>query len=237
MLKRVLLCLFVVLLLVSMTFASTPLGPPVAGLRQGQLRLGVDYGNMDGDIEIEDLEVEGVEANIVLANIGLGITKDFELYGLVGITDGDYDEAGEEFNSSFEDAYGFGTKMTFAQDECLSWGAVYQMVWLRPEDNVNIGATELEVEADIYDIKAAVGPCYNSNGIMIYGGPMLYYLEGEVDAELPGIASVDGDIDQDVQFGGYGGIGLNLSENVTLTGEYQYTHDVESWGASLSWKF
>ena len=209
-------------------FASSPLGPPVAGLNKGQFRVGVDYGSMKGDIDTKLGEVKDFESNTVLANLGYGISDNVEVYGLIGGSDGDVDS----FDSGFEPAYGFGVKATITEEQNLSWGLVYQMLWVNPEDKIS----GVDVEVNAYDIKAAIGPSYNADGFHIYGGPMLHYIAGDIDGSIGGL-SAKADIDQDVQIGGYVGLGLDLAENMVLMGEYQYTHDVETIGVSLCLKF
>ncbi|MBN2455232.1 MAG: outer membrane beta-barrel protein [Sedimentisphaerales bacterium] len=215
-------------MLCSTAVAAAPMGPPTAGLKTGQFRVGVDYGYMEGDIDTKVGEVDGFESNTILANLGYGITDEIDIYGLIGASDGDVDE----FDSSYEPAYGFGVKATLARDENVSWGVVYQMLWVNPKDDIS----GVDVEIDAYDIKAAVGPSYNANGLKLYGGPMLYYIDGEIEASIGGLSG-DADIDQDVQIGVYAGLAIDLAENMSLMGEYQYTHDVETIGASLYWKF
>jgi opacity protein-like surface antigen len=207
------------------------LGPPVAGLVEKQWSIGVDYGFMDGDIDTKDIGEGDFESNTILANIGYGLTDRVEIYGLIGASDGEIDDdlgLGDDFDSGYEAAYGFGVKVTLAEQDSISWGAVYQMLWVNPEDKV--GVVDVEIEA--FDIKAAFGPSYNANGIHIFGGPMLYYIDGDIDTDIG-----DTDIDQDAQFGGYVGVAVDLGTNMSLSGEYQYTHDVETIGASWRLRF
>ena len=229
MVRKFYLAVVVAVLGGGVVFAGSPLGAPAASLVRGQWSLGADYGFMDADIDTDLADVSGFESNTILANLGYGIADNWELYGLLGFADG---EVGG-FDSDYEEAYGFGAKVTLSESPKWKWGAVYQMLWVNPEDTVG----GVDVEADIYDIKAAFGPTYKINECWdIYGGPMVYYIAGDVDAGF-GPVTANTDVDQDVQVGAYGGIGVDLTDDWALVGEYQWTQDVDMIGASLHFKF
>ena len=234
MFRKMLFFVFVILAAAPGVFALSPIGAPVAGLSKGQMRVSVDYGYMDADIDTDGVnaEIDGFQSNTVLANLGYGLFENVEIYGLIGGSDGE----AYEFNSSFEPAFGFGVKATFAEDVVSAWGVAYQMLWINPEDKVR----GVNVDVDAYEFKLAMGPSYKMEGFQLYGGPFLYYIDGDIDANgvvggFPATANVD--INQNIQLGGYFGVSIDLSPCAALMTEYQQTHDVAIFGTSLCFKF
>ncbi|MBA7479047.1 hypothetical protein ES707_14478 [subsurface metagenome] len=218
-----------------------PMGPPTAGLKTGQARIGFEYVYAEADIEgtyagISDT-FDDVESNRLMSNLGYGLTDDWEVFLRLGVTDVEQDG----FESDYEFAYGFGTKVTFAKDDNLSWGALFQMGWSEVEDSVTynltdfgLGIVTVDEEVDWYEIQIAVGPTYElREGWLIYGGALVYFLEGEVD--FAGVATID--LEEESQFGGYIGTQVDLDENASWFVEYQLTGDAYAVGTGISWKF
>jgi hypothetical protein len=155
--KKLLLCVVVVVCLCGVTaMALDPMGPPAAGLKQGQWSAGIDYSSSDMDLKLDgkvswnekywsygegfstdsdswkfDEKVKGVKANKIYANIGYGIMDNWDVFVRLGGADGDFDYANEDiaFDSDYVFAYGFGTRMTFWQDADLKIGGLFQMSW------------------------------------------------------------------------------------------------------------
>jgi hypothetical protein len=226
-------------MLCSAAFAAAPIGKPTAGLKTGQFRAGFDYAWGEANLELSyggsSITLKDVETNSYLANLGYGISDDWEVYIRLGVANADF----EDFDGDYGFAYGFGTKVTFAKDDKLSWGALFQMGWTKSEDtytDTDFGLGMFDMEADFYEMQIAVGPTYEMEGWRIYGGALLYFLDGDLDVKGAGVSgSID--IEEESQFGGYVGAEFDLAENCLLYVEGQFTGDAEAIGAGVAWKF
>lgn len=242
--KIVLISCVLVGILCSTAMAGAPMGPPTAGLKAGQSRVGFDYAWSEADVELSyggvSVTAEDAESNVYLFNLGYGISDDWEVYLLLGGANSEQ----EEFHGDYGFAYGFGTKYTFARDDKLSWGVLFQMNWTKSEDEIEnldltdfgLGVIDVDMEADFYEMVIAVGPTYEMEGWRIYGGPMLYFLDGEFDIKATGVSG-SLDVEQESEWGGYVGTQIDLAENCLLYVEGQFTSDAKLVGAGIYWKF
>jgi len=232
-----------VLLLVGLycspAFAGDAMGPPTAGLTTGQFRVGLDYAWSESDVELSyggtSVTAKNAEANRILANLGYGVTDDLEVYIRLGGANLEQDE----FDGDYGFAYGFGTKVTLAKDSNPSWGALFQIGWTKSEDTYTdtvFGFGKIDMEADFYEIQIAAGPTYEMQGWCIYGGPMLYFLDGDLDVKT-GRGSISIDIEEESCFGGYVGAEFDLAQNCLAYVEGQFTSDAVLVGTGVAWKF
>jgi len=231
----------------SSALALAPMGPPMASLEQGQFSAGVDYSFSEMDIEISGYGLtwteKDIETNMIFANFGYGIAPNLEAFVRLGAANADF----EGFSGDTQFAYGFGTKATFAQAGDLIWGGLFQMSWLNSEDSISTaidGSTFTgTAEIDALEIQIAVGPTYKMDGLSIYGGPFLHYIDGDFDLSgtitgpLDGSGSVSFDIEQESEFGGYIGALFDLAQNTSCYVEYQFTGDASAIGAGIVWRF
>lgn len=225
--KRVLLlvvALMVAGLWSSAAWALRPMGPPMAGLEQSQMSLGFDFSWSEMDIEEDGDTINDVESIAYLANLGYGIADNWEGFIRLGIAGIDVDDDDGGFSGDDQFAYGFGTKVTFAQEGDLTWGGLFQMDWTKSEDD--------DVEFDFYEIQIAVGPTYQMEGMSIFGGPFLHFLDGDVD-DPDGTSGLE----QESEIGGYVGAQFDLAENASCYVEYQFTGDASGIGVGIVWKF
>jgi hypothetical protein len=214
--------------------ALGPLGPPTAGLKTGQWGVAAEYAFSDSDVEVSAFglsdTLEGVKSNVFLGQIGYGLSDDWELYGLVGAADHECDDL-DPIEFDYDIAYGFGTKFTFAKDETLAWGVLFEMGWRQGDDSLY----GVDVDIDYYEIFVAVGPTWKAaEGVRIYGGPFFYMLDGEIDTSISGLSA---DLEEESNFGGYVGAEFDLCPNNALYVEYQFTGDMQTIGAGINWKF
>jgi opacity protein-like surface antigen len=210
--------LMVVALAGSAVLALAPMGPPTAGLKTGQFRVGVEYAHSDVDMELDGEKLDGVTSNMIFANLGYGIMDDWEAFVRLGVANADV----EDFSGDYGFALGLGTKVTFLKQENLNWGALFQINWLNSED---------DVELDAYDMQIAVGPTWKlSDTLSIYGGPFVHLIDGEISDD-------NGDLEEDSAFGGYVGAEAALADNTSLFGEVQFTGAGWAIGTGISWKF
>ncbi len=257
----------------SAALALAPMGPPTAGLRACQFRAGADYSYSNTDMKVDwgddDSEtIKDFKSNGFWANLGYGVADNWEAYIRFGFANGkisgDDEEEDSGFSGDYGFAYGFGTKVTFLQQENLSWGALFQMGWLNTKDETSTTeevvegeiytlVTEDESEIDVYEIQIAVGPTWKAaEGVSIYGGPFLHFIGGDVDWSetftvfdedgviVPGYTEEDsgsGNVKQKSIFGGYVGAQFDLSENASAFGEFQFTGSAWALGTGVGWKF
>ena len=132
---RKLLMAIMVLCAAGQAFALTPLGPPRAGLKQKQRSLGFLFSSSETDYEVSGYGMSytatDIEWKTYLARLGYGLSDHCELYSLIGFSKCSTDD----FSGSSEIAWGFGTKFTFAKNDSVTWGGLFQMCSLRSEDS------------------------------------------------------------------------------------------------------
>lgn len=205
------------------SFGLSPMGPPKAGLEQGQFGVGLNYTTGEMDLEFDLIggfptETEEVESDMLLVDLGYGINDQWEGFVRLGVAKLEMDgwDGGNEF------AYGFGTKVTISEQDAITWGGLFQILWAEGDDTV-FGE---DAEIDAYEIQIAIGPTYDAENVRIYGGPFLHLVDG--DLEVMGIDVAD--IEQDSVFGGYVGAQFDIAENSCVSVEAQFTGD--AWAIS-----
>ena len=289
--KKLLLVVVIVLvgLCGSVALALDPMGPPAAGLKQGQWSAGIDYSSSDMDLKVdgkyswyewgqngsywEDLgsgkfeeKAKGVKVNKIYANIGYGIMDNWDAFVRLGGANGDLgdsiEDMGENFDSDYVFAYGFGTRVTFWQDADLKVGGLFQMSWANGLNDAEHGtyveengsayveSWAMSGKVDLTEIQIAIGPTWTpSEGFSVYGGPFLHFVSGQFDAKFSytegesynyvytETGKSSGDITEDSCFGGYIGAQVQLGENACVSGEWMTTGDAEAFGVQGCVKF
>lgn len=228
-------------LLSSSALALTPLGPPKAGLKREQHSLGFVFASSEMDLKVSGLGVSetmpDTESTTYLARLGYGLSDGCELYTLLGFSD----LSSEGFNGDSQFAWGIGTKFTFAQNDSVTWGGLFQLCSISSEgsfitDVPGYGVLDFDVEAQLFDIQIAVGPTYTQEAFSIYGGPFLHFVDGDMDLSALGVTGTF-DIEQKSEFGGYVGAQFDLAESSSLFIEYQMTGDASAIAGGLVWRF
>jgi hypothetical protein len=227
--KRKRMLLLVVVLMVaglwsSAAWALRPMGPPMAGLEPSQMSVGFEFSWSEMDADIDGDTTDDIESLAYLANLGYGIADNWEAFIRLGIAGVDVDD--EDFSGDDQFAYGFGTKLTFAEDDALTWGGLFQMDWTKSEDS----GEDVEIEA--YEIQIAVGPTYQMEGMSLFGGPFLHFVDGDVD--VPGDTL---DMEQESEIGGYVGAQFDIAENASWNIEFQFTGDAQAICTGIVWRF
>lgn len=194
----------------SSALALAPMGPPTAGLNQGQFRAGAEYGYSEMDLEIDpkydpDGTILDLESNMFFATLGYGVMDNWEAYIQLGVANAEFDKVKWSddptadkwgFDGDYGFAYGFGTKYTFwEQMEGLTWGVLFQMKWINSEDTLKgrdvdpgegdtweIEDWSANIELDYYEMQIAVGPTWQAmDGLCVYGGPFVHIVSGDLD--------------------------------------------------------
>ena len=188
-------------------FALSPMGPPTAGLKQEDFKIGIDYSHSKMDLELNDgkyveyldgwfdasgaepdLKLKDVEINTVYVNLGYGITDNFEVFLRLGGTNAKFGgstfwPSGDDFDSDTDFAIGGGIKTTFYEEGKLKIGGLIQVGWseldgaIRPQEWPVADDT---VQFDLTQVQIAVGPSYElTERVLIYGGPFLHFVRGD----------------------------------------------------------
>jgi hypothetical protein len=259
------LCIIVFVLFFPLMFEAKAMdfmGPPTAGLKQGQSSVGIEYMRSNMDIEADGIPelglvsttVENVEMNKIYENLGLGITDDAEIFLRLGAADAEPDKGDNSDNlagyiggSDFGFAIGGGIKATLSksEDDTVKWGILAQMSWADLDfdtKSYSLGGYTVSgsAEVEIIEVQVAVGPTVKlREGISIYGGPFLHIIDGDAD-----LKSIDGwsgtvstDLEEDSAFGGYVGTQIDLDTNTALNIEGQFTGGGWGVGGGIVWKF
>ncbi len=218
----------------STAVALDPMGPPVAGLVEGQLQVGIDYSRSTMDLELADgtwielldglffdsgealpFKLKNFKAHRAYANIGYGATDRLEAFVRLGGTEARFGDSiwldQEKFESSTDFAVGGGLKVTFYDDGALQVGGLVQANW--SEYNGTLFAPHWlaadRVEIDLTEVQVAIGAAYSwAERFAIYGGPFLHFVSGDLD-----------DTFSEVDPGGSGGL---------LTSNYRWEIDEDS---------
>ncbi len=118
-------------------------------------------------------------------------------------------------SSSF--AFGGGFKATLNENENVAWGLTG------------------DFETEFVELQIAAGPTIKlDNGVSIYGGPFLHFVDGE--HYYWGTDTLrSSDLEQKAELGGYVGAQVDIAANTTLNIEYQDT--TEAWALAGGIKF
>ncbi len=191
----------------SAAFALDPMGPPAAGLKQGQFRTGADYSYSTMDLQLKEgewveyldgaffnsgegvsLKLKDFKAKKAYINLGYGIAENWEAFLRLGGTNARFGDSiwedDEKFDGNADFAIGGGAKATFYQEGNLMLGGLFQASWATFDGQLKAAhwAAADFVEIDITEIQIAVGPTYKlTDGVWIYAGPFLHFIDGHLD--------------------------------------------------------
>jgi hypothetical protein len=197
---------------------------------------------------ITDYEIEKITGNMAL-----GMGRGSEIFFRFGVADVDPDNnndwGGIPNNAGCSDevlVLGGGAKWTLYDNAGFGWGILAQMSWAEYDFDgrsysVSGHAVTLSPEFEIVEVQIATGPTLDLNeDITFFGGPFLYFLNGDADFEgtIDGSPStITADLDQESLLGGYIGAELEVGRNVVVSFEVQATSGSSGMGGQLVWKF
>ena len=152
-------------------------------------------------------------------------------------------------DGSFGFAWGAGTRATFWQQGPWSLGGLGQFTWFNPGDSdlsytdpilEPLGGTYVgEASLDYWQAQVSLALIYQADAWSFWGGPFVQFLEGEIERsgdilyddlgvlDDGGDFSGTTDVEQDSQFGGHLGVGVDVAEQWNVWLEGQFTGD--SW--------
>ena len=252
------------------------IGPPTAGLNKGQWSAGFDYSYSTQDLEnttlkgtyyptggtasstSDKVKFDYLKTQRYYGTLGYGIDDWWELSVSLGMSDvkSSYkvvpdDTEWTDRNLDNDFAWGWTTKITFAKQDKISWGAAVQMNWLDTSTSVDTHESgrlyHRTMGLSTYDLLVAVGPTVDMGGWKLYGGPFYYYLNGTVDSKVvryasPGgalqfIDKESGDIRANDNFGGFIGAQVDLTNSIVWTAEASAEQNGWGLGTGITFKF
>jgi len=216
------------LLICTPSMGMTYLGSPVSNLQTGDTSFGFEWATAETDIKFNAFgyldEIPDIETNIMMGRFALGIANKSEIFARVGL--GEIEGMNKDFS------WGGGLKVFTSERGDLSSGLIGQITNLRGDETETIGPYLIHGEMDLYQIQFASGINWHIGSADLYGGPLLQMFTGEMDIE--GIII---DFDEHPQFGGFGGLSVNISENCLISGEFQATSGGWMAGVNAQIKF
>ena len=260
--KRLIIVTIGVMLMSTQVFAYDLMGPTTSRLKDsGKTSIGVEYFWSSMEIGADGISaldltsdtIDDFEIDKITANLALGMGRGSEIFFRFGVADADPDNNNnwgsipDNIGSSDEVlVLGGGIKWTLYQNANFGWGLLTQLSWAQYDfdgKSYPVGAhnATLSTEFEIIEIQIATGPTVKiDNNITIFGGPFLYFLNGDADFEgtingSPAIVSAD--LDQESILGGYIGAGLELGQKANFSFEVQATNGSYGIGGQLVWKF
>ena len=242
-------------------FALDPMGPPRAGVDEGQYNFAVDLSFGSTDLELTggkwthptaaplsgtlaDGTVD-LETAKLYATAGYGFARNWEAFLGIGATKSEFGDdlwnVGEDFDSGTGLGIRGGVKTTFLDfpDYDLQLGALIQFDWASYDGKLDVPtqAGPDFVEVDLVEVQIAAGATYWwTERVKVYAGPFVYYTKGDLgQLDVTGY-DIAWDIDEGPIWGIYLGALVELptiAENCAFNIEYQYSSDANLLGASL----
>ena len=261
--------LMVGLLVVSMSVGALAqgfMGPPTAELNKNQWNVGYNYTYSDIDLNKVNLKwadlnlassgkgklkIEDLKTQRHYVSLGYGLTSWWEVYAQLGFADvkGQGTTVGTDIpwksglNFDNDIVWGWGTRLTLAEEGRVKWGLSGQMNWLNTSVDNSISALpdSTEINIDYFDLLVAFGPTIDLGSWKVYGGPFYYYLSGNYDLKASQAGAVwwkeSADLENDGYIGGFIGTQFALSHNMDLRTEFSATADGWAVGTSVGWNF
>lgn len=260
--KRRIIVTMGVMLLGTQAFAFDYMGPTTSRLKNsGQFSVAGEYFwsemeiDADGlpDLDLTSDTITDYEIEKVTGNMALGMGRGSELFFRFGVAETDPDNnndwGGIPNNAGSSDealVLGGGAKWTLYDGAGFGWGLLTQVSWSEYDfdgRSYSVGAhsVTLSSEFEIFEVQIATGPTLELNeAVTFFGGPFLYFLNGDADFEgtIDGSPStISADLDQESLLGGYIGAELELGRNAVISFEVQATSGSSGMGGQLVWKF
>ena len=277
--KEIALIFFISTIIAPAVFGLAPIGPPRSTMQEGQSAFSIEYFNSEMDLQADgsvtettlvplwsqyssnEYKIENLQTDMFMARFDSGIWDNWDVFLRLGVsgTEGDITEdtasgaGGDKYNgfdgSGF--AWGFGSRVTFYEEDDVTWGGLFQVTWANPDagsiidenDNNFSGNAEIKY----WEVQLAVGPTWELDNIRLYGGPFLHFVNGDLDINgsseitipptLETVIEAKHDIEEESQLGGFAGAQWYLGNNTSMYTELQFTSDAWGIGLGTTWKF
>ncbi|MHC4322989.1 MAG: hypothetical protein ACYSUX_01810 [Planctomycetota bacterium] len=259
--KRLIIVMIGAMLMSSQVLAFDVMGPTTSRLKDsGDASITAEYFWSNMEIGVDSISaldlpsdtLKDVEFSKITANLALGMGRGSEIFfrfGVAEVDPGNDDWGGIPDNMGKSDealVLGGGAKWTLYDGGSFKWGLLTQMSWADynfkgKTYSVGVHNVTLSPESEIFEVQIATGPTFEfDNNITVFGGPFLYFLNGDVDFDgsIDGTpAKVSSDLKQESILGGYIGAGVELSQKAILSFEVQATSGSYGMGGQFVWKF
>jgi len=260
--KRLIVVTIGTMLMSTQVLAFDLMGPTTSRLKDsGKSSIAAEYFWSSMEIDADGISaldltsdtIDDFETDKITAKLALGMGRGSEIFFRFGVADADPDNNDDwggipdHIGSSDEVLIlGGGAKWTLYDDANFGWGLLTQVSWAEYDFDgksysVGVHDVTLSPEFKIVEVQIATGPTLKLNeDLTIFGGPFLYFLNGDADFEgtIDGSPeTVSADLDQESLLGGYIGAELELGENAILSFEVQTTSGSSGMGGQLVWKF
>ena len=259
--KRVVAVTVGIMLMSTQVLAFDFMGPATSRLKDsGKFSVAGEYFWSEMEIDADSLPeldltsdtIDDFEIEKITGNLALGMGRGSELFFSFGVAEVDPDNndwGGIPGNMGSSDevlVLGGGAKWTLYDNAGFGWGLLTQVSWAEYDFDgrsysVGAHAVTLSPEFEIVEGQIATGPTLELNdAVTFFGGPFLYFLNGDADFEgtIDGSAStITADLDQESLLGGYIGAELEVGRNVVVSFEVQATSGSSGMGGQLVWKF
>lgn len=260
--KRLIIVTIGIMLMGTQVLAFDLMGPTTSRLKDsGKTSIGAEYFWSSMEIDADSISaldltsdtIDDFEIEKITANLALGMGRGSEIFFRFGVADvapdnnNDWGSIPDNMGSSDEVlVLGGGAKWTLYDNAGFGWGLLTQVSWAKYDFDgksysVGAHAVTLSPEFEIVEVQIATGPTLELNkDITFFGGPFLYFLNGDADFEgtIDGSQStITADLDQESLLGGYIGAELELGQNVVVSFEVQATSGSSGMGGQLVWKF
>ena len=247
----------------SAAFALDPMGPPRAGVNEGQFSFGADLSYGETDLKLTggkwtnpntdpsagtllDRTIKDFETVKLYATAGYGFAENWEAFLGIGATKAEFGDdlwnSGEDFDSGTGLGIRGGVKATIFDfpDLDLQLGAIVQLNWANYDGKLvtsqQVGPDF--VDLDLIEMQIAVGATYLwEDGLTVYAGPFLHYFRGDLEQLDVGGFDNPWDIDEGPIWGIYLGALLDLTENYVVNIEYQQSSDANVLSAGLLFRY
>ncbi|MBN1973496.1 MAG: hypothetical protein JW787_07635 [Sedimentisphaerales bacterium] len=230
--------------------ALDTMGPPKAGLPMGEWGLGIDFSHSDMDLlrktaNWSDAEnTISVEADKIYANVGYGLSDNVTGFVRLGAGQADSDRKtdwtkwGGDGDPGF--VWGGGFKATVIENEKVTWGFLGQFSRGKYSGDAksSVDGEKAEYDIKMTEMQIAAGPTYKlSDAIHIYGGPFVYFADGEYKDTKDDGDKLYKPIEEKNVIGGYVGVLMNVKEKVDINVEYQDTGKAWAIAGGLTFPF
>jgi hypothetical protein len=210
-----------------------------------------------------EFKIKDLKSNLFFGSLGYGVSENLDVFVRLGAADAkddigsirfpeDCPQCAEEysFSGSHGFAWGVGTRATFCQAGNLSWGGLFQISWIDPDQSDLSWQNPADpgervtgkMDLDWRQVQVAVGPTWQiRDSLCVYGGPFWHFVRGDLDVKSTWILGgaeagrlvCSHDVTEQSEFGGYFGALWNMTKRASVYAEYQVSD--HEWGLGLGY--
>ncbi len=240
----------------SAAFALDHMGPPRAGIDYDQFRIGADVSLSETKLKLTsgraidpatsvamtDRKIKDFETSKLYVTAGYGFAQNWEAFLGIAATKTEFGDDVYHLGESFDSGIGLGLRggvratLFELPDYDVQLGGLIQFNWANYDGGLDVPGQPSPdfVEVDLKEMQIAVGATYWwLDGFVVYAGPFLHYIKGDLEQEDIGGFDIAWDVDEGPIWGAYIGAQYDLAENCVVSIEYQHSSDANLLGAGL----